>query len=198
MWRTWIWTSYQPLVYLAERDANGNRPYTDSLTNEPLLRVSPVALNNGECEFVLSVRRYCRAHQMDVLCGKQVYLLRNESRKGLGFFEANNFYPDFILWILDGERQYVTFVDPKGIRNLKGLDDPKIQLYKLLQTEVEKDMGNPNLLLNSFIVSNTPMKQVEFWSHTEESAADFTAHHVLFKDHADYLDQMFGMILDRP
>ena len=34
--------------------------------------------------------------------GKPIYLLRNRSRaRGLGFFEAGNFYPDFILWVVD-------------------------------------------------------------------------------------------------
>ena len=47
--------------------------------------------------------------------GTELYLLRNQSRgKGIGFFEAGNFYPDFILWLLVPDRQYVTFVDPKG------------------------------------------------------------------------------------
>ena len=39
--------------------------------------------------------------------------------KGLGFFEAGNFYPDFILWLLVGERQYVTFIDPMGLRSVR-------------------------------------------------------------------------------
>lgn len=85
---------YKPLVFLAEKDVNGNRPYVDVVTGEPMLKVSPVALNLGEQNFVTSFREYCRVHQDDVLAGKQVYLLRNESKRGLGFFEANNFYPD--------------------------------------------------------------------------------------------------------
>ena len=34
---------------------------------------------------------------------RRLYLLRNLSRgKGIGFFEADDFYPDFILWLVDG------------------------------------------------------------------------------------------------
>lgn len=117
-----------------------------------------------------------------MLAGKQVYLLRNESKRGLGFFEANNFYPDFILWILDGEKQYITFIDPKGIRNLKGLEDDKIQLFKYLQTEVASQLGNAHLMLNSFIISNTPMEQVEFWLQKPFEKGEFQKNHVLFKD----------------
>lgn len=186
---------YKPLVFLAEKDVNGNRPYVDVVTGEPKLKVSPVALNLGEQNFVTSFREYCKAHQDDVLAGKQVYLLRNESKRGLGFFEANNFYPDFILWILDGEKQYITFIDPKGIRNLKGLEDDKIQLFKYLQTEVASQLGNAHLMLNSFIISNTPMEQVEFWLKNPFEKGEFQKNHVLFKDDKGYLETMVDMIL---
>ncbi len=185
---------YKPLLFLAEKDANGYRPFVDALTDEPILQVTPVALNLGEKNFVDAFRNYCQRHEGDVLAGKQVYLLRNESKKGMGFFEANNFYPDFILWILEGEKQYLTFIDPKGIRNLKGLDDPKIQLFKYLQTEVAEQIGNPNLLMNSFIVSNTPMEQVEFWATEHLAAEEFTKNHVLFMDDKGYVEKMVGMI----
>jgi len=44
--------------------------------------------------------------------------------KGIGFFEANNFYPDFILWLLTEDRQYIAFVAPKGLRKR---DDTRTQ-----------------------------------------------------------------------
>ena len=124
-------------------------------------------------------------------------MLRNESQKGLGFFEANNFYPDFILWIVEGDRQYVTFIDPKGIRNLKGLEDSKVQLFRYLQNEVARQMGNPNLILNSFIISNTPKEQVDFWTQKPFATEEFAKNHVLFEEtEGAYLDQMMRMILN--
>lgn len=188
---------YQPLLFLAERDVNGKRPFLDELTGEPYLLVSPVPLNLGEKNFVEAFRQYCNEHRDDVFAGKQVYLLRNESKKGLGFFEANNFYPDFILWILDGEKQYVTFIDPKGIRNLKGLTDPKIQLFRYLQTDVAAQLANENLLLNSFIVSDTPMSKVEFWAKEQFAPKEFEQNHVLFMDNKDYVENMVNMLLGR-
>lgn len=186
---------YKPLLFMAEKDYNGKKPFIDDVTGEPLVKVSPVPLNIGERNFACKFREYCRQHKDDVLAGKEVYLLRNESKKGLGFFEANNFYPDFILWILEGEKQYITFIDPKGIRNLKGLGDPKIQLFKYLQTDVAAQLGNPNLVLNSFIISNTPMEQVEFWAKEPFAAKEFADNHVLFENDANYLDKIIGMIL---
>ena len=67
---------------------------------------------------------------------KELYLLRNMSKgRGVGFFEAGNFHPDFILWLVAGGRQFIAFVDPKGIRNI-GLNDPKIQFYQTIK-EIE-------------------------------------------------------------
>lgn len=186
---------YKPLLFMAEKDYNGKKPFIDDVTGEPLVKVSPVPLNIGERNFACKFREYCRLHKDDVLAGKEVYLLRNESKKGLGFFEANNFYPDFILWILEGEKQYITFIDPKGIRNLKGLGDPKIQLFKYLQTDVTAQLGNPNLVLNSFIISNTPLEEVDFWAKEQLAAKEFTDNHVLFQDDADYMETLVRMVL---
>ena len=186
---------YKPLLYLAERDSKRKPLFVDETTGEKWLKVSPVALNEGERNFVKEIRRYYEAHRDDVFANRELYLLRNESKKGMGFFEANNFYPDFILWILEGEKQYLTFVDPKGIRNLKGMNDPKIQLYKYLQTEVAEQIANPNLIMTSFIVSNTPMDQVEFWAQEHIAREEFAENHVLFDDgDGVYLERMMEMI----
>ena len=71
------------------------------------------------------------------ISNSELYLLRNMSRgRGIGFFEAGNFYPDFIVWMLAGKKEYVSFVDPKGIRNLEGPNDPKIRFYRTIK-EIE-------------------------------------------------------------
>jgi hypothetical protein len=71
---------------------------------------------------------------------------RNQSKKGIGFFaEGNNFYPDFILWIKTGGKQYLTFIDPKGIRNSKGINDPKIQFYRYLADKVQPQVKSQGL-----------------------------------------------------
>ena len=150
-------------------------------------------LNAGEHTFVRHIREYYNKQKDDLFAGKEVYLLRNESRKGIGFFEANNFYPDFILWVNDGEKQRVSFIDPKGIRNLHGFDDPKIQLYKLLKKEIEPKLGDPNIVLDSFIISNTPYKEVSFWNHIDDKSV-FKNNHIIFQMDDDYIEQLFDMI----
>ncbi len=182
---------YYPLLCLTEKDSTGKKVLVDKDTNEPLIKISPVALNRGESTFVEHVRKYYNKHKDDTLKGKDIYLLRNESRKGIGFFEASNFYPDFILWVNDGSKQHVTFIDPKGIRNLHGLNDPKIQLFHQLQTDVQPSLGDPDIVLDSYIVSNTDYKDVDFWGTRPE----FTASHVVFQHDDNYLDIMFQSIL---
>ncbi len=182
---------YYPLLFLTYRAANGQRILVDKDTNEPLIKISPVALNVGEQTFVKHVRAYYNAHKDDTLKGKDLYLLRNESRKGIGFFEASNFYPDFILWVNDGEKQHVTFIDPKGIRNLKGLGDPKIQLFHQLQEEVQPTLGDSDIVLDSYIISNTDYDDVSFWG----TCPEFADSHVVFQADDDYLDKMFSNIL---
>ena len=75
----------------------------------------------------------------------------------MGFFVAGNFYPDYILWIDTPEKQYITFVDPKGLLRIMP-DDPKIEFYKTIK-DLEKQLaptaGDKQIVLNSFIMSAT-------------------------------------------
>lgn len=134
---------YQPLLYL----------------DQNVIEISPAPLNKGERQFLLDLKAF---HDDDAgfFKGKELYLLRNLSKgRGVGFFEAGNFHPDFILWLLIGDRQQVMFVDPKGIRNL-GATDPKIQFYETIK-EIELRLGDPKVVLDSFIVSNTPSHEMK-------------------------------------
>ena len=179
---------FYPILCLREKDANGRKVMADPDTNEPLVKISPVALNVGETAFVRSLRDYYETHKDGHLKGKEIYLLRNESRKGIGFFEASGFYPDFILWVNEGQKQRVVFIDPKGIRNLQSLDHPKIQLFKTLKEEVEPTLNDPDISLDSYIISNTPYNDVHLWGERPK----FLENHVLFDYDEDYIKTLFG------
>ncbi len=154
---------YQPLLFVSDG----------------LIEIKPVSLNDGEKEFVLDLKRFYETTP-GFFTGRQLYLLRNRSRgSGIGFFEAGNFYPDFILWLVIGDEQRIVFVDPKGIRNLEGLRDPKIEFYKTIKG-LEALLGDPNVKLTSFILSNTPYAQVAWWEKGI-SKDEFEAHNVLFQ-----------------
>lgn len=178
---------FYPILCLREKDANGKKVMVDPDTNEPLVKISPVALNSGEEGFVRYIRDYYEKHKNDSLRGKEIYLLRNESRKGISFFEASGFYPDFILWVNEGQKQRVVFIDPKGIRNLQSLDHPKIQLFKTLKEEVEPTLNDPDISLDSYIISNTPYREVSLWGERPK----FLENHVVFDYDEDYVKPFF-------
>jgi len=128
---------YQPLLYLDSK----------------VVEISPAPLNKGERLFIEDLKAFDDGHDK-FFEDKELYLLRNLSKgKGIGFFEAGNFHPDFILWLLAEGKQHVIFVDPKGIRNL-GPSDPKIQFHDTIK-EIEQRLGDASVRLESFIVSNT-------------------------------------------
>jgi hypothetical protein len=159
-----------------------------------LVEVRPVHLNEGERDFIIDLRSFYQENRA-VFGEKELYLLRNQSRgRGVGFFEAGNFYPDFILWLVDGRHQHITFVDPKGISHLKGPDDPKINFYRTIKG-LEARLGDTNVTLHSFILSNTPYEQVSWWD-SGITLADFESRHVLFtkSDRNIYIRKMVNEI----
>jgi len=167
---------------------------------EPLLHlagsaveVSPVPLNMGERRFVEDLRSFFDTSP-DVLKDRELYLLRNMSKgRGVGFFEAGNFHPDFIIWLIADDKQYISFVDPKGIRNL-GFTDPKIQFFETIK-EIEKRFGDPTVILNSFIVSNTPSHVMKLQWAVEKD--EMLARHILFQqeDKDTYVETLLSKAL---
>ena len=136
------------------------------------IQVSPVSLNEDEKKFVDLLKKYVDNHG-DILKDKSLYLLRNKSKVGMGFFEAGNFYPDYILWIDDDQTQYISFIDPKGLMHIRP-DDPKIQFYKTikeLETRLAPTAKEKTIVLNSFIMSGTPSSDLRLWWSTPEAEA---------------------------
>ncbi len=128
------------------------------------IQVSPVALNTDEMRFVDRLKAYVDDHAAE-LTDKSLYLLRNKSKVGMGFFEAGNFYPDYILWIDTPETQYISFIDPKGLMHIRP-DDPKIEFYKTikeLEARLAPTADGKTVVLNSFIMSGTPASQLRQW-----------------------------------
>ena len=141
-------------------------PDSGSFTEMSDIKSVPIGLNEGETRFVADLRRYLLQEETELLGTRKIYLLRNQSRgKGVGFFDVNKFYPDFILWILDNDKQKIVFIDPKGLRNLRPNDfsNPKIQLFDYLRNEIEPGLNNPKISLNSYIVSVTSYDGTSSW-----------------------------------
>lgn len=153
---------YQPLLYL----------------DSQVVDISPTPLNKGERLFVEDLKAFHDGHG-EFFQGTELYLLRNLSKgKGVGFFEAGNFHPDFILWLLAEGKQHVIFVDPKGIRNL-GPTDPKIQFHETIK-EIERRLCDATMRLESFIVSNTPSTTMQMLWNMDK--VEMQQKHIVFQE----------------
>lgn len=175
---------YYPLLSILDKD-------TVPLKMTPLAFDSP-----SEIQFVKDLQAfYADKPKWQLLVGQRsLYLLRNadSKAKGLGFALASNFYPDFLLWLVDdatGE-QWLTFVDPKGLRQMD-LNDPKLKLHhevRGLESQLNKPDA-PFLHLNAFILSFTRFTDLLNAQGTQQ---DLEKEHVLFMDDTDYLIKMFN------
>lgn len=128
---------------------------------------------------------------------KDIYLLRNPAVKGrgIGFAQAGNFYPDFLLWMVDKKKdcQYLAFIDPKGLRNIKP-NSPKIEFAKGVK-ELEEQINKgkeKKLVLSSFILSYTKESELPWLPVPERNW--FKERNVFFMDVGGptYLAEMFG------
>jgi hypothetical protein len=156
------------------------------------ITILPVALNESEYQFVADLKTWCD-NQKAILEneGLELFLLRNLSRgKGVGFFEAGNFHPDFILWMLAGDKQYVTFIEPHGLLH-EGPASEKVQFHTRIK-DVEKRLHDPSVILNSFILSWTRYPQLK-WDNSQEELEN---NHVLFMtdDRDRYIDKLFARL----
>ena len=172
---------YAPLVSLSK-----------GVTN---IQISPVSLNDDEKQFVDYLKEYTEQNAA-TLSDKSLYLLRNKSKVGMGFFVAGNFYPDYILWIDTAEKQYITFIDPKGLLRIMP-DDPKIEFYKTikdLQQQLEKtNTSSKHIVLNSFIMSATKSADLREWWHMDKTTRE--AHNVYTLDNEMCVASMIDKIL---
>ncbi|GLR63212.1 DEAD/DEAH box helicase family protein [Marinospirillum insulare] len=156
------------------------------------ISIQPVALNESEFQFVTDLKDWCDENKADLdKDGVELYLLRNRTRgKGVGFFEAGGFYPDFILWMLINGKQYVTFIEPHGLLH-EGPGSEKVLFHQKIK-DVEKRLKDPDVVLNSFILSWTDYAQLQ-WDKSED---ELEAMHVLLmtNNRDNYIEKMFGRL----
>ena len=202
-------------------DRDSKRLYGDTTTSpirnlylgghlfQPLLQkvgaevlLVPEILNEGEAEFVTDLKEYL-ASTSSSITGESTYLLRNLSRGGgVGFFVEDSFYPDFILWVRSGQKQIVTFIDPKGLIFFPDLESPKLTLYKYLQDEVMPRLPSGDVSLNAFIVATTPLSTLkERYPNRElRSPSEYEEHHILFQytrpmlKNPNYVSRLFEVL----
>lgn len=162
------------------------------------LKMTPLAMNeDSEIRFVVDLQAAFESGRLkEWIGGKDLYLMRNAGNKakGLGFALAGNFYPDFLLWLVDTKtgEQWLSFIDPKGIRQMD-LGDPKFGLADEVK-KLESDL-TLGIRLNSFVLSVTEPQNLINSSHLDQDF--FRQKQILFMNDKDYLQQMFAMVLER-
>ena len=128
---------------------------------------------------------------------RPLFLLRNLSRgRGVGFFEAGNFYPDFIIWLLDGEQQFITFADPHGLQHARSFSDSKVMFSKRIKQIEKERLIDAEVTLNAFILSPTSFNEIKHWDDQGRKAR-FEEHNILFMydDSDTYVTKLFETVL---
>ena len=181
--------------------------YNDRHLYQPLLaitntndtwRTTPPALEESEKLFVEDLRRYVRQQREELLAEKEVFLLRNQSRgKGVGFYQNEGFYPDFILWITEGAKQRLVFIEPHGmVHEAINEHNEKITLFKRLRTLSHERFRGEHVQMDSFIISKTDFPTLRRREGMDRPG--FEAWHILFRNPADptYLSPIFQEYVD--
>lgn len=155
------------------------------------IQIAPVSLNESEFQFLDDLRLFIEKDQARLAAeGIELFLLRNESRgRGMGFFEAGNFYPDFLLWLVKDGRQHLAFVEPHGLQH-EGPGHKKIEFHQVIKG-IQARLASENVILNSFIVTPTRFGKLN-WGKTIHELEDM---HVLFM--ADRKDTYVASIINR-
>ena len=146
--------AYKPLLY-----ANGNGKVT----------VQPVLLNDNEKRVVEDLAALAEGRD-PCLMGRELFLIRNLSRgRGVSFFDDSAYYPDFIVWLTDGESQHIVFLDPKGLVRYGPDERRKVGLHNEIK-EVEERVReqDPSLRLHAYILSVTQPEKIGDERRTQE------------------------------
>jgi len=164
--------------------------------NKEEIKSVPVRLNKGETKFIQDLKAFL-SKRREFLRNTNIFLLRNLSRKGIGFFVRSGFYPDFIIWAKNKKRQNMIFVDPKGILHFGNFGDDKIQFcvsyIKEIESKVNKELKEGvDLILDAFIISVTPYDVIKGkfgeGRHTKE---EFERHNIVFQEDEAYIEKVF-------
>ena len=188
---------YQPLILDAENPKNRATP---NATEKQSLTITPPSLTASEQECVEMLRDYWTANAATVHAGESIYLLRNLSRgKGVGFFESEGFYPDFILWHrkADGTQRLV-FIEPHGMRQDDAPDiNNKVQLAMEIGNhlaDILQAPGCPVDEVTAYIVSATPFAELRRKHGANWDIQRYAEHHILFPSEIRTQPRLGGLL----
>lgn len=188
---------YQPLLLDAENPANRTKPNS---AEKQQIRITPPSLNAGEQEFVELLRDYWIENAVTLHSGESIYLLRNLSRgKGVGFFESEGFYPDFVLWHRKADgKQRLVFIEPHGMRQDDAPDiNNKVQLAFEIGNylaDVLQAPGCPVHEVTAYIISATPFGELSRKHGKSWTVNRYADHHILFPSEMRTSPRLGGLV----
>ena len=166
--------AYEPLLYASK---------------DRVISVEPVPLDESEKRVVSLLAGMAADPLTSFMDGKELFLIRNLTRgRGVSFFDDFGYYPDFIVWIKDGDAQHVVFLDPKGLARLGSRERKKIQLHHEI-AEISRKLheSDPNLHLHAYILSVTEPEKIDDGSRSRE---DWKRDGVYFSSYPSSLAQI--------
>jgi hypothetical protein len=115
------------------------------------LKAPAQSLNEDEQRLVERLDGLCNEGK---LSEETIYLLRNPRNRGVGFEQGG--YPDFLLWIKDGQKQKLIFLDPHGMvfEPAKVENADKVKLAKRID-KLEDQLDDSNVEMHSYVISVT-------------------------------------------
>ena len=139
--------AYQPLLHVRK---------------DRIITVQPVPLDENEKRVVEGLEGLARNGD-PCLKGKELFLIRNLTRgRGVSFFDDFGYYPDFIVWLKDDEKQHVLFLDPKGLSRFGQRERKKVQLHhEIAEIEEQVREKDPDLYLHAYILSVTRASEID-------------------------------------
>jgi len=161
------------------------------------LSVHPPGLRKEEVEFLKDLQEFWRQnHKQDSYRDKEIYVLRNLPRVGVGFFRRSGFYPDFILWIKNkrDKTTQIQFLDPHGLHHggLSGNRDKIEALKELEQISLERPFRKKKVTMTGYLLTRTKRQQIpgaedKEWDELEKD------YQILRQEGRDYLKKILNV-----
>ena len=181
-------------VYNVYNDRHLYQPLLTIDTTDTVWRTAPPFLEASEKHFVEDLHSYVHQQSETALASKKIFFLRNQSRgKGIGFYQNEGFYPDFILWITEGMKQRIVFIEPHGMVHEPIHEyNSKITLFKRLREISNQRFRGEHVHMDAFIISTTDFADLRR-RYPNMDKGDFKAWHILFPNSDDptYLSPIF-------
>lgn len=156
----------------------------DDVNDPPKYELSPPGLEKSESEFVAALRLFWESEKSRLLRDCKLFLLRNQSRgKGLGFYETHGFFPDFILWLVHGDKQRILFIEPHGLLMEARSSDKLGNFHEKLPEYVRLGLQKANLHsidVDGWILSSTPISDLKRQWGVDWDEHAFAGEHILF------------------